>query len=194
MTQNTKRNVGATGATARQSAGLENWYLTVANASRGATGAACASTAGTPDNNVAVTDGTQRALTEALFEGVIRNVWNSGGDPTIIMSGPFNKVAISAFAGNSTRFDKGEDKRLTAAIDIYVSDFGDHRIVPNRFSRDRTVHVITPRLFSVDYLRSFRQHPLAKTGDSERRQLLAEWTLRSSNEAGSGVVADLNTS
>ena len=25
------------------------------------------------------------------------------------------------------RFDRGEDKRLVAAIDVYVSDFGDHR-------------------------------------------------------------------
>ena len=71
-------------------------------------------------------------------------------------------------------FDRGEDKRLVASIDVYVSDYGDHRVVPNRFQRDRDVLVLTPELFSIDYLRPFRQHALAKTGDAEDRTLLVE--------------------
>jgi hypothetical protein len=107
------------------------------------------------------------------------------------MTGAFNKSVISAFSGNSTRFDRGEDKRVVAAVDIYVSDFGEHRIVPNRFSRSRDLFAFTPELWSVDYLRPFRQQPLAKTGDSEKRQLIAEWVLRCNNPAGNGIVADL---
>ena len=34
----------------------------------------------------------------------------------------------------------------------------------------------------------------AKTGDSEKRQLLLEATLESRNEAASGCVADITTS
>jgi hypothetical protein len=112
----------------------------------------------------------------------------------MIVAGPFNKQSVSAFTGNSTRFDRGEDKRLVSAIDVYVSDFGDHRIVPNRFSRDRSLLVCDPRYWSVDYLRGFRQWPLAKTGDAETRQLLVEYTLRSSQAKASGIVADLTTS
>jgi hypothetical protein len=52
---------------------------------------------------------------------------------------------------------------------------------------------LDPSLWSVDYLRPFQQAPLAKTGDSDRRQILVEYTLRACNEAGSGVVADLTT-
>ena len=33
-----------------------------------------------------------------------------------------------------------------------------------------------------------------KTGDTERRQLLVEYTLEARNEAGSGAVWDTNTS
>jgi hypothetical protein len=36
--------------------------------------------------------------------------------------------------------------------------------------------------------------PLARTGDSERRQMLSEYTLVSRNQAASGIVADLTTS
>lgn len=193
LTQVTQRATGSE-SVARTGAALENWYQTTGNASRGASGVACASTAGVPDLGVGVTDGTQRALKESMLKDVIRGTWTEGGDPTLLMSGAFNKQQISAFTGGRTITEDADGKKLVTAISIYVSDYGDHRVVPNRFSRDRTLHVLTPSLWSVDYLRSFRQHALAKSGDSERRQILAEYTLRASNEAGSGVVADLTTS
>lgn len=136
----------------------------------------------------------QRALLESMLKGVIQGAWTNGGDPSLILTGPHNKTVISGFTGNSTRFDRGEDKRLVASVDVYVSDYGDHRIVPNRFQRDRDVLVLTPELYKVVYLRPFRQHALAKVGDSEDRTLLVEWTLELNNNAGSGIIADLTTS
>ena len=35
---------------------------------------------------------------------------------------------------------------------------------------------------------------LAKTGDTERKQLIVEYALEARNEAASGIVADLTTS
>lgn len=188
---------------ARRSAAVQtafhaNWVqggvaLPGANISRGALGLDGGFDTGTDLFDV-ITDGTKRALLEADLKGVIQGAWHNGGDPTIVMVGPFNKTVVSGFTGNSTRFDKGEDKRLVAAIDIYVSDFGEHRVVPNRFQRERDVLVLTPELFTVAYLRPFRQHALAKIGDSEDRTLLAEWTVEHKNNAGSGIVADVNES
>jgi hypothetical protein len=48
--------------------------------------------------------------------------------------------------------------------------------------------------WGIAFLRDFSMHELAKTGDSEKRQLLVEATLESRNEAASGLVADLTTS
>lgn len=193
MTSNTASNAGtADGASARVSGSLRAWIAT--NDSMGAGGAS----GGHPGTVGAVvtiaTNGTQRAFLESDLKSTIQLCWAAGGDPTVIMVGPFNKTVISSFTGNSTRFDRGEDKRLVAAVDIYVSDFGEHRVVPNRFQPERNAYVLTPRMWSVRYLRSFRQHEIAKTGDAEKRQLLVEYTLRSNNEAASGVVADLLTS
>lgn len=143
---------------------------------------------------VAPGDGTKRPLLESDLKAVIQGAWTNGGDPTVIMCGPFNKTVISSFTGNSTRQDIGEDKRLVAAIDVYVSDFGEHRVVPNRFQLERDVIAFTPELFTMCYLRPFRQHQLSKIGDTEERTLLAEATLKGSNNAGSGWVADLTTS
>jgi len=188
--------IGATG-TAALLGPYETWMTTGSGqpSSLGATGANTAETDDySPTDAAQRTDGTQRAFKEADLKQVIKDAWQQGGDPSVIMVGPFNKQALSAFSGNTTRFDRSEDMRLVTAIDVYVSDFGEHRVVPNRFQRDRSALVITPRMWSVDYLRGFRQFALAKTGDAEKRELLAEYTLRASNPWASGIVADLTTS
>jgi len=148
----------------------------------------------TGDGTDARTDGTQRAFTEDQLKTVIKSVWNAGGNPSILMVGPFNKQKVSGFTGGSTRFDASEDKTLYASIDVYSSDFGDLEVVPNRFSRDRDAWVLDMDYWSVGFLRDFTMHELSKTGDSEKRQLLVELTLISRNEGASGLVADLTTS
>jgi len=171
---------------ARQSGGLRSWVAT--NDVMG--------TSGTSGGlgNTAATNGTQRVFTESLLKTVIKSVWNAGGNPTMIMVGPFNKQKLSGFTGNSTRFDAGADATLYTSVDVYASDFGQLQVVPNRFSRDRDAWVLDMDYWGVAFLRDFSMHELSKTGDSEKRQLILEATLESRNEAASGVVADVTTS
>ena len=144
--------------------------------------------------NTARTDGTQRAFTEDLLKTVLRNCFDAGGDPEWIMVGSFNKQVASGFTGNATRMKTAEDNKLMASIDIYQSDFGDLEIIPNRFQRARDCLVVQKNMWAVAYLRPVSMVNLAKTGDSERRQVIVEYTLEARNEAASGLVADLTTS
>jgi len=192
LTQNQALSAGSSGV-ARTLTGFENW---ITSASRGAGGADCTHASGdggTPDAAAQVTDGTQRALQESFVQAVLQECWTNGGDVDLIMAGPYNKRIFSGFAGNSTRFDIGEDKSLTASISVYISDYGTHRIVANRFSRDRSVLCLDTQYWSMNYLRPFRETPLAKTGDSEKRLMNVEYTLCAYNQKSSGVVADLTT-
>ena len=175
-------------STPRRLAGLESWIKT--NTSKGGGSGADPTTSGTN----ARTDGTQRAFTEDQLKSVIKSVWNAGGDPTMVMVGPFNKQKLSGFTGNSTRFDAGADATLYTSVDVYASDFGQLQVVPNRFSRDRDAWVLDMNYWGIAFLRDFTMHELAKTGDTEKRQLLVEATLESRNEGASGLVADLTTS
>ncbi len=175
-------------STARRLAGLESWIKT--NTSKGGGSGADPSTSGTN----ARTDGTQRAFTEAQLKDVIKQCWDEGGDPSMIMLGSFNKQVLSGFTGGSTRFDPAENKRLVAAVDVYESDFGAMTVVPNRFSRSRSAYVIQPDMWGVAFLRDFQLMDLAKTGDATKQALLAEYTLVSKNEKASGGVFDLTTS
>ena len=186
LTSNNAEVTGGSG-TARQLGALGSWVITNDDlASDGASGAGA--------GNAAHTNGTQRAFTESQLKTVIKSVWNAGGDPSMIMVGPFNKQKLSGFTGNSTRFDAGADATLYTSVDVYASDFGQLQVVPNRFSRDRDAYVLDMDYWGVAFLRDFSMHELAKTGDSEKRQLLVEATLESRNEGASGLVADLTTS
>lgn len=179
--------VAGNDTTARELAGVEAWIA--ANDSFGAGGASP-----TGDGSDARTDGTQRAFLESDLKTVLASCWDAGGSPNQIQVGSFNKQAMSAFSGNATRNTNSADKKLVTAIDVYVSDFGDIQVVANRFSRSRSALVLDTDKWALATLRQFEQTPLAKTGDSDREQLLCEYTLESRNEAASGGVFDLTTS
>lgn len=193
-----------TSAAARACAGFEAWITT--NASRGTVGATAGASGGyTAAGTVtAATDNSAsgvRTFTEARMKSVIRLCWAAGGQPSIVMVGPVNKMKASAFAGITTKYsDFGNNPAspgslaIVASADLYLSDFGKLRIVPNRFSRERTALVIDPDYWSIHYLRPFRVETIAKTGDAEKRLMLCEATLCSKNQGASGVVADLTTS
>lgn len=142
---------------------------------------------------VARTDGSQRALSEAMFKNAIQLAWAQGGQPSTALVGPKQKQNISAFTGHSTRTDKSEDKRVVASVDVYVHDFGTISMVASRLSRDRTCLILDWSLLSLAYLRSFRSWPLARTGDAEKKQMLAEFTVKCNNEKGLAAVCDLTT-
>jgi len=110
------------------------------------------------------------------------------------MANAFQKRKITAFTGNATKFKNVDDKKIVNAVDVYVSDYGELSVVPNRFMQADSVLVIQPDMWSVDTYRDFQTFDLAKVGDSEQKQLLAEYTLKCSNEAANGAIRDLNVS
>ena len=190
MTGN-QASLAGNSTTARTTGSVEAWLTS--NVSRGAGGASGGFSAGVVS---AATDGTQRAFTETLLKSVIQSCWQNGGDPSTILVGPKNKAVASTFAGIATQYreNKGTGPAtIIAAADVYVSDFGEHKIIASRFSRDRSALVLDMEYWGVAYLRPFQQSELAKTGDSVKYQLLAEYALVAKQQASSGVVADLTT-
>jgi len=197
FTQNIASRAGSA-STARRMAGYEAWITT--NTSRGSGGSSGGYTAaGTVTAATDATSTNQRTFTETRLKAVIQQCWSSGGNPNLVIVGPINKQKASAFAGITTKFtdfgNAGSSSALTivAAADMYLSDFGKLKIVPNRFSRERSCLVIDPEYWSIHYLRPFAVNPINKTGDADRRQLITEYTLCSRNQRASGILADLTT-
>jgi hypothetical protein len=136
-------------------------------------------------------------MSEAMLKSVIQSCWDEGGKPDMVMVGGHVKTVISGFSGIAgTRFNVDGNKPATiiGAADIYVSDFGNVTIVPNRFQRARDAFVLDADLCAVAVLRPMKQTKLAKTGDAEKRMVLWEGGLRVDQEKGIGAVFDLSTS
>lgn len=168
--------------------GLPCWLTT--NFAGGTSGAVATSSS-------ACTAGTARVPTEALLKALLTSIYNAGGNPNTIMMAPDIRVKMSeVLTGGSTKMEKAEMKKATAVIDVYVSDFGALKLVPNRVQAYVTyskacAFVLDPEYWKVAYLRPFQEQRLAVTGDSEKGFIVAEATLEARNEASSGVLADL---
>lgn len=167
-----------------QARGVAGWLAT--NNSLGATGVAP-----NPVTNVAPTDGTLRELTEQMLKDVAQAAWDQGGNPTLLFVPSAQRATVSGFTGGATKFDKTEDKTLNATVEVYVGDFGRYSIINSRYQRSRDINLIDPTLWSLMTLRPMKGEDLAKTGDSKKRMINTEWTLKSKNEAGSAAIRDL---
>lgn len=189
--------VAGSDSVARKTAGIEAFIMapTSVRASDGTDPTLSGGTAGYP--NAAPGAGTPRPFTETLLKQGLQAVWTAGGDPDIVMVGPHNKAVVSGFDGIATRFrdvPAGKQAEIIGAADIYVGDFGQVTIVPNRFKSDGTALLLDVEYASVAYLRNFQTIDLAKTGDSEKKQLLVEYGLKVHNHNAQGIIADLTTS
>ena len=121
-------------------------------------------------------------------------IWTSGGKLKMLMVGASNKQVASGFTGIADQRYNAQGAKpstIIGAADIYVSDFGNLSIVPNRFMRSRDALFVDPEYVSFVYLRSFKTEKLAKTGDSDKRHMLVEWGLKVKTELAHGGAFDL---
>ena len=189
-TGNTARSAGSASA-GRVTAGLGAWIATNVNKAGDGTNPTAV------DGSDARNDGTQRDFTEAMLKDVMQKAYTEGGNPSVLMVGPYNKTVVSGFAGIAAqRYQAPTDGPTTiiGAADVYLSDFGALTVVPNRFSRERDAWCLDTEYASIATLRPIQAVDLAKTGDAEKKMLICETGLKVTNEKAHGLIADLNVS
>ena len=186
----TAKVTGAT-TTARKFASVNAWITT--NTDKG--GGTAADPTAADGTSARVDSATLSAFTEARLKNVIKKCFDQGGKPTVVMLNSFNKQQFSTFTGRGTPMQDQGERKITAAVDVYESDFGRLKVTPNRFMRQRDAFVLQMDMWAVAPLpgRSMVSFPLAKTGDSDAKVILSEMTLESRNEKASGGVFDLTT-
>lgn len=135
------------------------------------------------------TSGT--VFTESILNGLLQLCWNNGNGevPDEIYVGGNMRRKISSFTANATKFIQADDRRLINTVDIYVSDFGVHKIFLHRYvniATDSTARIvgIKNEKFRIAYLqgRTPKIQQLAKTGDADYSQVIGELTLECLNE------------
>jgi len=180
LVQNQVSSAGGSG-TARSSAGVEamisgNRIVGTGNTT-GTTPGYAAGVWG------AVTDGTSTAMTEADLVSALEAAWTDGGNASTVMVSSTLKKKIGTFAGASSYAGvsvmQGRNSQgvIVGGVDLYISPFGEHKIVLNRFMRSATLLALDMEYWSVAFLRPIKYEERAKTGDASRGEILCEFTL-----------------
>ena len=202
LLEGTVKSAGSSGA-ARNTACFSTWIGTTVNATSNVVAASTglgltnngAGAAGPDGTTEAGTGGADTAITIALVNNVAERIWNLGGTPdTILCDGTVKGTISSSTVGGAVvaepRANHGGSGPITAvnAVDVLVTDFGTFKVVPDRHIPATQVDFVDFDLWSVDYLRPFRTETLAKSGDSVKQLLIAEYGLRAKNGNGSGQL------
>jgi len=176
--------VAGSSGTARETGSVGAWIQS--NLENG-TAAASSAFGTTPP-----TAGTDKAVVESDIRDLMKKCWDAGASPSVIMVDGALKQKISTLSQSVSELrTSANDKSpayVVAAVDIYVSDFGNLQIVPNRHMPAKTCYFLDYEYWDIAYLRPFNTFDLARTGDSMAKQLVVEYGLRARNEAANGAI------
>lgn len=133
-----------------------------------------ATTTVTTDSSTGTTGNQAGALTEANVLSLHQTLYNEGGDPSILMVKPADAKLVAAFTGASGRYRTINDgsKTLVNAVDLYVSPFGELKVVINRFLKSDHALMFDPDMWRKAVLRPWSRTMLAKDGDNEKHLLV----------------------
>lgn len=187
-------NSATTGAvnSARLSAGIVT-YCETSLMIKGSTQSTATNTAwaagGIPNSDLSI--GSATALTAADLNTALQVAWTNGGETDVILTTAAIRSTISGFTGIATRFSdvaKGQEAVVVNSADVFVSQFGAHRVVTSRYAKAGTVYCLDTSMWAVAYLRPFMTLDIAKSGDSTKKMLLVEWCLVGKNHTSTTVL------
>lgn len=146
-----------------------------------------------PLSNTAPTDGATRAFAESQLKTVMQAMFDSGApmDNLYALIPSALRTTFDSFLAGQTRFDKAEDKTLTATLEVYIGPFGRVKAVNARHMRQREVFILNPEYVKLGTLRGMKMDKLAKRGDAEEYMVNCEWTVLVKNEKALGAIRDL---
>ena len=189
------------------SASLASWLTS--NVVRGAGNASGGFGATSPTIVDAATHtGTSNPLSEERVRDISQEIYEKGGNATVFMCRPKVKRAFSEYlytdAAKVATLDTdvgqaSEQATAKGAIDVFLSDFSILKLTPNRLQPAQpdaadhsTAFLIDPEHVDLAYLHGFRTEPQGKTGLSDIKQMIVDWTLRVLTEEAHGLIADID--
>lgn len=164
---------GASGATARKFASVQAQIdLTNATTKTGASG---------------------NPITEPLLLTNLQLCYNNGADPNTIMVTPADSLIIAGFAAATGRLRDLSDlsdngQKIVNAVTVYVSPFGEQKVVLNRFLNQYDTLIFDPNMWKLVTLRPWTRETLAKTGDNTLMMIVGEFSLMHKNQLASGRI------
>lgn len=140
-------------------------------------------------------------ITENILLGVLQGIWDQGVEADTVLCPMTQKRKISKFtdSGRLTIHQNASEKKVTMSIRVIETDMGTVAVMAERFiaptdvsgTKYDNILVYKKDIFSRMTLRPVKETTLATTGDSEKRMLVAEMTLKCRTQKGLGAITNL---
>lgn len=193
------KNEARSASDPRKAGKLLSW---ITNADFSTSGTTSAVSAGT-GADAATLSGTDRALSLALIDNAMELAYVDGGNPSMMVLSPANKVAFSDLSSGSAVTNQlhmtanaPTDAVIIGSVSMYLTDFGTLNVVIDRQAPNTEIHLLDPDFYSIGHLpgRMFSVSDVAPTGDATKFAIVSEWTLIMKAPKAHGSVFDLSTS
>lgn len=138
-------------------------------------------------------NGTAETLTPSVLNTMIKNCWDDGLMPDMVLVGGVQKQKISAF-DQEFRRSTLDSRRAGYTVEEFVSDLGVNlRVVVDRWVPNDVCIVFDSSKVKIMPLkgRAFALEQLAKTGDANKWQILGEYTMEVRNASAAAYHFNL---
>lgn len=150
------------------------------------------------DATVTVTStATTKVALEAEVLSAHLKTYNAGGNPNYAFTDPVTAAAFASWTLVAGRYRQIIEKRLVHVIDLYVSTYGELNVALDRqmgtqAANDRAILLLDFQYLATPVLRPTRDWPIAKLGDSDKRQILRESSFAVLNSKAHGLVTAID--
>jgi len=139
--------------------------------------------------------GGSAALSEQMILNLGDKLYDEGSEVSILMIKPADSTVIAGFtrsavgSGNARQehFVNG-GRTLMNVVDVYISPYGEQRVVMNRFMKTDVAFMYDPANWKICELRPMTRELLAKTGDADMHMMVTEYGLKHANYKASGLI------
>lgn len=138
------------------------------------------------------TGGASTPISEGVLLTTLQELWAAGVDPSHLMVTADDSINVADFAkasGRQRQIENGSaDKKIVNVVDLYVSPFGEVKVVLNRFLAAGDSLVFEPGMWSKVTFRDWFRETLAKDGDNLKMMVVGEFSLKHKNFKGSALI------
>ena len=125
------------------------------------------------------TNSTIETFVPSVANAMIKQIWDDGGSPDLLIVGGVQKQKISSW-DKEYRRSTMDSRRAGFTVEEFVSDLGiSLRVVVDRWMPSDMAIIVDSSRIAIKPLqgRSFFLEKLAKTGDREKSQIVGEYTM-----------------
>jgi hypothetical protein len=153
------------------------------------------------DNVIDATATSDIAGLETNLLDAHQGSYKHGGNPGYLIVTPTGARYVASMAAAAGRErDFGEGRSIVNVVDLYVSPYGSLDVVLDRHAEDNggvgnNLHIMAGIDFqysATPVLRATRDHPLARTGDAENRQIIRESTYALLNRDSGFMIENIS--